>query len=88
MGADMQNREGASLTRLLLARVLCAVAIGLVLFGAYFISVATEVVALLLGATGYLLGARRLGLVTVGLAVIAAFVGLWWGAGRIPMFGT
>lgn len=84
----MQSRERASLTRLLLARLLCAVAIALVLFGAYFVSVATEVVALLLGAVGYALGARRLGIVTMVLAVIAAFVGLWWGAGRIPMFGT
>lgn len=84
----MQSRERASLTRLLLARLLCAVAIALVLFGAYFVSVATEVVALLLGAVGYVLGARRLGIVTMVLAVIAAFAGLWWGAGRIPMFGT
>lgn len=84
----MQSRERASLTRLLLARLLCAVAIALVLFGAYFVSVATEVVALLLGAVGYALGARRLGIVTMVLAVIAAFVGLWWGAGRIPMFGA
>lgn len=84
----MQSRERASLTRLLLARLLCAVAIALVLFGAYFVSVATEVVALLLGAVGYALGARRLGIVTMVLAVIAAFVGLWWGAGRIPRFGA
>lgn len=84
----MQSREGASAARLLLARALCVVALGLVLFGAYFVSVATEVVALLLGAVGYLLGARRLGLVTLALAVVAAFVGLWWGAGRIPMFGA
>lgn len=84
----MESPDRASRARLLLGRLLCSAAIALVPFGAYFVSVATEFVALLLGVIGYYLGARRLGIAAVALAVAAAFVGLWWGAGRIPMWGA
>lgn len=84
----MESNERTAQTRLFLGRVLCLLALGLVLSGAYFVSVAAEFLALFMGMIGYYLGARRLGVVIAVLAVAAAFVGLWWGAEYVPMLGT
>jgi hypothetical protein len=52
--------------------------------GALFVSVATGAVGILLGATGYVLGARRLGALAVVLCTAAMLVGLLVGQGVIP----
>ena len=52
--------------------------------GALFVSVATGAVGIVLGITGYLLGARMLGRLTVVLCTVAMFVGLLVGQGVIP----
>ena len=52
--------------------------------GAYFVSVATETIGLLLGVVGYALGSRALGTVTVVACVAAGLIGLLMGQGVIP----
>lgn len=78
------HNRGPAQVKLLLGRLSCVVGIVLAPYGAYFISLATEAVALCLGILGFGLGSRRLGLVAVALAVAAAFFGLLWGQGYIP----
>lgn len=84
----MESRDRSMQARLFVGRVLCVVALGLILSGAYFVSVATEFLALFVGMIGYYLGARRLGVAAAALAVAAAFAGLWWGAEYVPMSRT
>ena len=52
--------------------------------GALFVSVATGAVGIVLGITGYVLGARMLGPLAVVLCTVAMFVGLLVGQGVIP----
>jgi hypothetical protein len=52
--------------------------------GALFVSIATGAVGIVLGITGYVLGARRLGALAVVLCTVAMFVGLLVGQGVIP----
>jgi len=52
--------------------------------GALFVSIATGSVGILMGITGYALGARRLGLLAVVLCTAAMFVGLLVGPGVVP----
>lgn len=77
-----QNYEQVKVT---VGRLLCAVAILFcVPVGAFFISVATEAVGVMLGIVGYVLGARRLGLLAVVLCIAAMFAGLIVGPGAMP----
>lgn len=52
--------------------------------GAFFVSVGTAVLGVLLGMVGYFLGARVLGTVVVLLSVAALFIGLLIGPLSIP----
>ncbi len=52
--------------------------------GALFVSVATGAVGIVLGITGYVLGARTSGTFAVVLCTVAMFVGLLVGQGVIP----
>jgi hypothetical protein len=52
--------------------------------GALFVSVAVGAVGIVLGITGYVLGARTLGPLAVALCTLAMFVGLLVGQGVIP----
>lgn len=52
--------------------------------GALFVSIATGAVGIVLGITGYVLGARRLGALAVVLCTVAMFIGLLVGQGVIP----
>ncbi len=52
--------------------------------GALFVSVATSAVGIVLGITGYVLGARTLGRLAVVLCTVAMFVGLLVGQGVLP----
>ena len=50
------------------ALVLCVPA------GLYYVSIAMEFVGIVLGVTGYALGARRLGVLAIVLCMVAMFV--------------
>jgi len=65
-------------------RMLCSVGLGFAVLGAFFVSVETNVVGMLLGAVGYYLGARVFGVVIIILSIITLFIGLLIGPGAIP----
>jgi hypothetical protein len=65
-------------------RMLCSVGLGFAVLGAFFVSVATNVVGMILGAVGYYLGARVFGVVIIVLSIITLFIGLLIGPGAIP----
>jgi hypothetical protein len=65
-------------------RMLCSVGLGFAVLGAFFVSVATNVVGMILGAVGYYLGARVFGVVVIVLSIITLFIGLLIGPGAIP----
>ncbi len=52
--------------------------------GALFVSVAMDAVGIVLGITGYVLGARRLGSVALVACTLAMFAGVLIGQGVIP----
>ena len=52
--------------------------------GALFVSVAMDAVGIVLGITGYVLGARRLGSLALVLCTLAMFAGVLIGQGVIP----
>ena len=76
------RRPGGSL---LPARILCATGLGFAVVGAFSISVAIDVLGMILGAVGYYLGARVFGVVIIVLSTVALFIGLLTGAGTIPI---
>lgn len=59
------------------------VGIVLAIVGAFFVSIASEGIGVTLGVTGYLLGARALGVATIVLCM-AALVGLFVGPYAMP----
>ena len=69
---------------LLPARILCAIGLGFAVIGAFFISVGTNVLGMILGLVGYYMGARVFGVVVIGLSTITLFIGLLIGPGAIP----
>lgn len=76
--------HSASPTKLFFARLLCTLGTALALIGAFFVSVATNVLGIVLGMVGYALGARRLGTATIILALVTLVAGLFLGQGVIP----
>jgi hypothetical protein len=76
------RRPGSSL---LPARILCATGLGFAVVGAFSISVAIDVLGMILGAVGYYLGARVFGVIIVILSTVALFIGLLTGEGTIPI---
>lgn len=66
------------------ARALCVIGLSFALVGAFFVSIATDVLAIVLGMIGYALGARILGAVVVFLSIVTLFVGLAVGPIAIP----
>lgn len=64
------------------ARALCVVGVGFAVVGAFFVSVATDVLGMVLGMVGYFLGARVLGTVVVILSIATLLIGLLVGPGR------
>ncbi len=69
---------------LLPARTLCVIGLGFAAVGAFFASVATAVLGMILGMVGYFLGARVFGTVVVTLSIATLFVGLLVGPLSIP----
>ena len=66
------------------ARALCVVGISFAVLGAFFVSVATDVLGVVLGMVGYFLGARVLGTVVVILSIATLFIGLLVGPAALP----
>ena len=58
------------------ARALCVVGISFAVIGAFFVSIATDVLGMVLGMVGYFMGARVLGTLVVILSVATLFIGL------------
>ena len=60
------------------------VGLGFAVVGAFFVSVATDIVGMILGMVGYVLGSRVFGVVVVIISTITLFVGILAGQGVIP----
>ena len=69
---------------LLPGRILCSIGLAFAVTGVFFVDVATDVVGMLLGATGYYLGSRVFGTLIMVLSVVTLFIGLLAGQGAIP----
>ncbi len=70
--------------RLFPARALCVVGMSFAVVGAFFVSVATDVLGVVLGMVGYFLGARVLGTVVVILSIATLLIGLLVGPAALP----
>ena len=66
------------------ARALCVVGMSFAVVGAFFVSVATDVLGLVLGMVGYFLGARILGTVVIVLSIATLLIGLLVGPAALP----
>lgn len=66
------------------ARALCVIGMSFAVAGAFFVSVATDVLGMVLGMVGYFLGARVLGTVVVILSIATLLIGLLVGPAAIP----
>ncbi len=60
------------------------VGLGFAVTGAFFVSLATSVLGMVLGMVGYFLGARVFGTVVVILSIVTLFMGLLIGPLSIP----
>ena len=69
---------------LLPARILCAIGLGFAVIGAFFISVGTNVLGMILGLVGYYFGARVFGVLVIVLSMVTLFIGLLIAPGAIP----
>ena len=86
-GGEGPERPGRVQGRSLFpARALCVIGLGSAVVGAFFVSIGTNVVGMMLGAIGYYLGARVFGVVIIVLSLITIFIGL--AVGQDPMPGA
>lgn len=76
--------QGNNQTKIFFGRLLCGLGIALAVIGAFFVSVATNVLGIVLGMVAYVLGSRRLGTLTIILAVVTLAAGLFLGQGVVP----
>jgi hypothetical protein len=83
-GSSAARPPGEPEKSLLPARILCAIGLGFAVIGAFFISVGTNVVGMILGLVGYYLGARVFGVLVIVLSTVTLFIGLLIGPGAIP----
>ena len=82
---DAKPEKNSEIWKLTAGRLLSGFAlVYCVPVGALFVSVATGAVGIVLGITGYVLGARTLGPLAVVLCTAAMFLGLLVGQGVIP----
>ena len=66
------------------ARALCVVGVSFAVVGVFFVSIATDVLGMVLGTVGYFLGARVLGTVVVVLSIATLLIGLLVGSAALP----
>jgi hypothetical protein len=83
-GSSAARPPGEPERSLLLARILCAIGLGFAVIGAFFISVGTNIVGMILGLVGYYMGARIFGVLVIVLSTVTLFIGLLIGPGAIP----
>jgi hypothetical protein len=83
-GSSAARPPGEPEKSLLPARILCAIGLGFAVIGAFFISVGTNIVGMILGLVGYYMGARVFGVLVIVLSTITLFIGLLIGPGAIP----
>ena len=76
---DVGARSG-----LIPGRILCVIGLGFAVIGAFFVSIGTDILGMILGMAGYYLGARVFGVVIIVLSTITLFIGLLIGQGAIP----
>ena len=82
---DANPKQNPEVWKLTVGRLLSGFALVFcVPVGALFVSVATGAVGIVLGITGYVLGAGTLGPLAVVLCTVAMFVGPLVGQGVIP----
>ena len=82
--SSMARPPGEPERSLLPARILCAIGLSFAVIGAFFISVGTNIVGMILGLVGYYLGARVFGVLVIVLSTVTLFIGLLIGPGAIP----
>ena len=82
--SSMARPPGEPERSLLPARILCAIGLGFAVIGAFFISVGTNIVGMILGLVGYYMGARVFGVLVIVLSTVTLFIGLLIGPGAIP----
>ena len=83
-GSPDDRPDAGARSGLILGRIICAVGLGSAMIGAYYVSVGTNVMGMLLGMIGYYLGARVFGVVIIVLSTITLFIGLLVGQGAVP----
>ena len=83
-GSSTARLPGEPQRSLLPARILCAIGLGFAVIGAFFISVGTNIVGMILGLVGYYFGARVFGVLVIVLSTVTLFIGLLIGPGAIP----
>ena len=83
-GSSAARPPGEPERSLLPARILCAIGLGFAVIGAFFISVGTNILGMVLGLVGYYMGARVFGVLVIVLSTITLFIGLLIGPGAIP----
>jgi hypothetical protein len=83
-GSSAARPPGEPERSLLPARILCATGLGFAVIGAFFVSVGSNVVGMILGSVGYYLGARVFGVLVIVLSTVTLFIGLLIGPGAIP----
>lgn len=83
-GSDAARPPGEPERSLLPARILCATGLGFAVIGAFFISIGTNIIGLVLGMVGYYLGARVFGVLVIVLSTITLFIGLLFAPGALP----
>jgi len=83
-GSSAARPPGEPERSLLPARVLCAIGLGFAVIGAFFISVGTNIIGMILGLVGYYMGARVFGVLVIVLSTVTLFIGLLIGPGAIP----
>lgn len=76
--------QDANQTKMFFGRLLCGLGIALAVIGAFFVSVAINVLGMVLGMVAYALGTRRLGTLTIILALVTLAGGLFLGQGVVP----
>lgn len=81
--SDENTRRGAEAAKLLFGRLLGIAGLVLLPVAVFFVSVALDALVVCMGAVGFYLGARTLGIVVIVLAVLAAIAGLLIGQGYI-----
>jgi hypothetical protein len=83
-GSSAARPPGEPEKSLLPGRIVCAIGLGFAVIGAFFVSVETNIIGLLLGVMGYYLRARVFGIVVIVLSMITLFIGLAFGQDVIP----